>query len=255
HCHLDFEDYGASIDPVLDRARAAGVVAMVTIGAGRDLESARAAIALAQKHDFLWATVGVHPHDVGSMQEADWGMLAEAATHPRVVGVGETGLDYHYDHSPRARQRGAFERFCALARERRRPVVVHVRDAHADCEAILRAAGGGPGVIHCFTGGPQEARTYLDLGFYISFSGSVTFKNAEAIQAAARLAPSDRLLCETDAPFLAPIPLRGQRNEPGFIVHTVEMLAKLRGEPAQRVADQTAENARALFQLDRAPKS
>jgi TatD DNase family protein len=250
HCHLDFEDYAAERDAVIARARAAGVVQMVTIGSGRDLTSAREAVALAERHPYLYATVGVHPHDVAGMTAEVWSELERLARHPRVRGVGETGLDYHYDHSPRPAQREAFARFVALGRAAAQPVVVHVREAHADCRDILREGGGGPGVIHCFTGGPEEARTYLDLGYFISFSGIVTFKNAEPIRAAARLCPNDRLLVETDAPFLAPIPLRGRRNEPAFIVHTLETLAQLRGRPVGELAQVTAANARALFRLD-----
>jgi TatD DNase family protein len=250
HCHLDFEDYAGELSQVIARAQAAGVETLVTIGSGRDMKSARDALALAEQHPFIFATVGVHPHDAAGMTPADWSELAQLARHPRVVGIGETGLDYHYDHSPREAQQAAFTRFAAMARDVGKPLVVHVREAHGDCADILRAAGGGPGVIHCFTGGPDEARLYLALGFHLSFSGIITFKNAEPIREAAKLVPPDRLLVETDAPYLAPVPRRGKRNEPGYIVHTIEMLAQLRGQTAAEVADLTGRNARALFRLD-----
>ena len=250
HCHLDFEDYAGELPSVIARARDAGVELMVTIGSGRDMKSARGAVELAEKHPFIFATVGVHPHDVKTMTPADWSELAQLARHPRVVAIGETGLDYHYDHSPREEQKAAFVRFAEMAKDAGKPLVVHVREAHGDCADILRDAGGGPGVIHCFTGGPDEARLYLTLGYHISFSGIVTFKNAEPIREAAKLVPPDRILCETDAPFLAPIPHRGKRNEPGFIVHTIETLAQTRGEQADALAATTARNARLLFNLD-----
>jgi TatD DNase family protein len=255
HCHLDFEDYAGELPSVIQRARDAGVETMVTIGSGRDMKSAHGAVGLAEKHPFIWATIGVHPHDIKSMSLADWSELAQLARHPRVVAIGETGLDYHYDHSPRVAQKAAFERFAQMAKDTKLPLVIHVRDAHGDCADILRAAGGGPGVIHCFTGGPDEARLYLTLGFHISFSGIVTFKNAQPIREAAKLVPKDRILVETDAPYLAPIPHRGKRNEPGFIVHTIEILAQTRDEKPEDLAAATAANARALFNLDRPGES
>jgi TatD DNase family protein len=167
------------------------------------------------------------------------------------VGVGETGLDYHYDHSPRDVQRAAYERFIGLARAVRRPVISHVRDAHDDAVDILRGAGAPEvgGVIHCFTGGVAEARKYLDLGHHLSFSGILTFKNAQAIRDAAAFAPLERILIETDAPFLAPIPHRGKRNEPGFIVETLRVLAEVRGGDVREVEAATARNTRRLFGL------
>jgi TatD DNase family protein len=251
HCHLDFQDYGDDRPAMMDRARTAGVSAMITIGSGRDVGAARAAVALAARHADVYATVGVHPHDVARMSEADWQELAALAVAPRVVGVGETGLDYHYDHSPRDAQQVAFRRFVAMARAAGRPVVSHVRDAHADAVAILqeeRAAEVG-GVIHCFTGDVADARRYIDLGHYLSFSGIITFKNAEPIRQAAAFAPLDRVLVETDAPYLAPIPYRGKRNEPAYIVKTLEVLAAVRGVPVQALDDATTENTRRLFKL------
>jgi TatD DNase family protein len=252
HCHLDTEKFAPDLPEVLARARAAGVTAMICIGSGSDVASARSSVALAGRETDVYASIGVHPHDVAHMGEDDWAALGELARAPRVVGIGETGLDYHYDYSPREAQQAAFRRFVALARESRRPVISHVRDAHADAAAILRderAAEVG-GVIHCFTGGVEDARAYLDLGHHLSFSGILTFKNADDIRAAARFAPADRVLVETDAPYLAPIPHRGQRNEPAYVAHTLAALAELRGVSLAELDSVTAENTRRLFALD-----
>jgi TatD DNase family protein len=251
HCHLDFEEYGTDRQATLARARAAGLVTMVNIGSGRDLKSARAAVALAGEEPDVFATVGIHPHDVKGMSEQDWTELETLARAPRVVGVGETGLDFHYDYSPREQQRAAFRRFIALCHAADQPVICHVREAHAEAQAILREEKVPPrgGIIHCFTSGPEDARVYLDLGMHLSFSGILTFKNAGDIRAAALLCPLDRLLIETDAPYLAPLPHRGKRNEPAYIVHTLEHLASLKGLPPEQVADATTANARSLFRL------
>ena len=251
HCHLDFADYAEDRAEVLARARGAGVSAFVCIGSGKDTVSARQAVALAAAEGDVFAAVGVHPHDVGEMSEADWTALDGLARAARVVGIGETGLDYHYDHSPRDVQKAAYERFIALARVVRRPVISHVRDAHEDAVEILRVAGAAEvgGVIHCFTGGVAEARRYLDLGHHLSFSGILTFKNAQPIRDAAAFAPLERLLIETDAPYLAPIPHRGKRNEPAYIVETLRVLAEVRGAAVGDVEAATAENTRRLFAL------
>jgi TatD DNase family protein len=251
HCHLDFPDFGDELPEVLTRARQAGLVAMICIGSGRDLGSARAAVALAGREADVFASVGIHPHDVGSMTSETWLALEELARAPRVVGIGETGLDYFYDHSPRDAQRAAFRRFVALARAVKRPVVCHIRDAHEDAAGILaeeeaRQVGG---VIHCFSGGVTDARRYLDLGFHLSFSGILTFKNAHQIREAAAAAPLDRLLVETDAPYLAPVPHRGRRNEPAFVVSTLAHLAELRAIPFEDAAAATTANAQRLFRL------
>jgi TatD DNase family protein len=251
HCHLDFPDFAAELPEVLARARAAGVVAMICIGSGRDLATAQAAVALAAREGDVFAAVGIHPHDVAGMTEETWRVLGELARAPRVVGIGETGLDFYYDHSPRDAQRAAFRRFIALGREVRRPVICHIRDAHEEAAQILaeeHAAEVG-GVIHCFSGGPADAARYLDLGFHLSLSGIVTFKNAQAIRAAAAAAPLDRLMVETDAPYLAPVPHRGKRNEPAFVTHTLAHLAELRGIAIADAAAATTANARRLFGL------
>jgi TatD DNase family protein len=249
HCHLDFEDYDDERGAVLDRGRAAGIVAFVCIGSGRDIASAHGALALAEAEPDVFATVGIHPHDAARMSEEDWSTLDDLARRPRVVGIGETGLDFHYDHSPREAQDAVFRRFVSLARGVRKPVVCHIRDAHAEAQALLRdeAAADAGGVVHCFTGTRADARTYLDLGFFISFSGILTFKNADELRAAAALTPWDHLLVETDAPYLAPIPYRGKRNEPAYVVKTLETLAAIKGASVDEAARHTTENARRLF--------
>ena len=251
HCHLDGDRFGDDLPAVLERARAAGVTSMICVGSGQDLTSARDSVALANRETDVYATVGVHPHDVAGMTEADWTELDALATEARVVGIGESGLDYHYDHSPRPAQQAAYRRFVALARRVGKALSSHVRDAHRDAAAILREEGAADvgGVIHCFTGGVDDARRYLELGQYLSFSGILTFKSAAPIREAAAFAPADRILVETDAPFLAPIPYRGKRNEPSFVVKTVETLAGLRGIPVEEAARITTANARQLFRL------
>jgi TatD DNase family protein len=250
HCHLDDHYFANERTEVLARARAAGVTAFISVGVGRGLAAPREAAALAAAVPDLYATVGVHPHDVAAMTEADWSELASLARLPRVVGIGETGLDYHYDHSPRDQQIAAYHRFAGLAREAGLPLVSHVRDAHADAAEVLRASGVGTnGVIHCFTGGVPEARVYLDLGHHLSFSGILTFKNAGAIREAAAFAPLDRILVETDAPYLAPIPHRGKRNEPAYITETVAALAALRGITTAELDAASTANTIRLFKL------
>ncbi|MGE3497461.1 MAG: TatD family hydrolase [Candidatus Binatia bacterium] len=250
HCHLDI-DFAADRPVVLERARRAGVAAMVTIGASGPFEANREALALADAWPQVFATVGIHPHEAATASEAALDEIIALATHPKVVAIGETGLDYHYDHSPRARQREAFARFIAVARTLKRPIVVHLREADDDAVEILRAerASEVGGVIHCFSGDADSARRLLDLGFHLSFSGIVTFKNADGPRAAARLAPLDRILIETDAPFLAPVPYRGRRNEPALVVRTALEIAEVRGEPVERLADATRENTERLFRL------
>ena len=235
---------------MLARARAAGVEAFICIGVGRSLEAPREAARIAASEPDVFATVGVHPHDVAKMSEADWTELAALARAPRVVGVGESGLDYHYEHSPRETQIAAYHRFATMAREAGLPIVSHVRDAHDDAAEVLRTEGpGAGGVIHCFTGGIVEARVYLDLGQHLSFSGILTFKSAGNIREAAVFAPLDRILIETDSPYLAPVPHRGKRNEPAFVAETLAAIARLRGVPAADVEAATTANARRLFRL------
>ena len=250
HCHLDM-DFDADREAVLARARAAGVAAMVTIGASGSFDANRKAVALAGAHAEIHATVGVHPHEAASVDDAVVDRIAALAAQPKVVAIGETGLDYHYEHSPRPAQRAAFARFIQLAHRLQLPIVVHLREADDDAVAVLRAERGREvgGVIHCFSGDAASARRFLDLGFHISFSGIVTFKTADALREAARLVPADRLMVETDAPFLAPIPYRGRRNEPALVVRTAAVVAEVRGETLAQVAMVTSANTQRLFRL------
>jgi TatD DNase family protein len=251
HCHLDFEDFRDDLPSILKNARHAGIIAMVCVGSGGDFATAERAVALANREADVFAAIGIHPHDAAKMTPDLWPSLQKLAEDPRVVGIGETGLDYFYDHSPRDVQRDVFVRFLQLATTVERPVICHIRDAHEDAAEVLHtgpipAAGG---VIHCFTGNVQDARRYLDLGLYLSFSGVLTFKKAEDLRAAAAYAPPDRILVETDAPYLAPIPHRGKRNEPAFVVRTLETLAEVRGMSVARAAEVTTANALRLFRL------
>jgi TatD DNase family protein len=251
HGHVDGTEFDADRDAVLARARAAGVERFVVIGTGDSLERIGRAVALAEREPDVFAAVGVHPHDAARIEPGWWPALEELALRPRVVAVGETGLDYHYDHAPRAAQQAAFRAHVALARRVGKPVVCHVRDAHADTVRILDEEGAAEvgGVIHCFTGGPDDARAYVALGLHVSFSGIVTFKSADAIRAALAEVPLDRILIETDCPYLAPVPLRGRRNEPAFLVHTAEAVARAAGVTPARLAAATVVNTSRLFRL------
>ncbi len=253
HAHIDGPEFDSDRDQVLARARAAGVEAIICIGAGGDLATPARAVALAEREPDVWATVGVHPHDASSLEESWWTELERLGNHPRVVGIGETGLDYYYDHSDRQAQRQAFDRFLELAAKLKKPVICHIRDAHADAKELLadRRAELAGGVIHCFTGTPEDAKDYADMGLFVSFSGIVTFKgkSADPIRAAVAQVPLEQLLIETDCPYLAPVPMRGRRNEPAFVVHTAEVVAHERGVTVAELGRQTAANTRTLFAL------
>jgi len=252
HTHVDGAEFDGDRAEVLARARAAGLTGMVVVGTGRSLAQISRAVELAAREPDVWAAVGVHPHDAKEMDESWWGPLEEMARAPRVVAVGETGLDFHYDHSPREIQVDRFRRHVQLARKLGKPVVCHVRDAHAESAALLAEENAGErgGVIHCFTGGPAEAERYVALGLHVSFSGIITFKTAEAIRAAVQKVPVELMLIETDAPYLAPVPMRGKRNEPAYLVHTAAVVAREKGLSQEALAAVTAENARRLFALN-----
>lgn len=248
HCHLDFPELSAELDEVLGRARRAGIGLMITIGTKlTEFDRVRA---IAERHDDVYCSVGIHPHEAGAEPEADAEKLARLAEHPKVVAIGETGLDYYYDHSPHEAQARSFRAHVAAARLSGLPVIVHTRDADADTGAILAeemAKGSYTGLIHCFTSGQELAEKAVDLGLSISLSGIVTFKSAEALRTTAAWVPEDRLLVETDAPYLAPIPMRGRRNEPAFVVHTAAKVADLRGVSPDALAAVTTANVRRLF--------
>jgi TatD DNase family protein len=248
HCHLDFPDFAGEVEPLLDRAREAGVGAFVTI-CTKLTEFARVR-AVAEQHPNVWCSVGIHPHEAAHQGAPSAADLVRLAEHPKVIGFGETGLDYHYDHSPREQQRAMFRTHIEAAMQARLPLIVHTRNADADTAAMLaEASGQGPltGLLHCFTSSRELAEKAIELGFHISFSGIVTFKKAEDLRAIARDVPEDRLLVETDAPYLAPVPMRGKRNEPSFVVHTAALLAEIRGVSPAELARSTTENFFRLF--------
>lgn len=249
HCHLDFPDFQDDLEGVVGRARDAGVGHFLTICTHiTKFEQVRA---VAEKFDDMHCTVGIHPHEAGNEPEVDTARLIDIATHDaKVVAFGETGLDFFYDHSPREIQARQFRTHIRASREIGLPVVIHTRDADAEMQAILEeemAEGPFTGVIHCFSSGPELAEKAVELGLYISLSGIVTFKKAEELRETARRVPLDRLLVETDSPYLAPVPKRGKRNEPAFVAHTAACVADLHGLSPDELANQTTENFFRLF--------
>ena len=249
HCHLDYPGIAERVDEVLVAARAAGVSTFLTIGTR--LDQAERVIAIAERFEDVWCTVGVHPHEAEAMAgDLSVERLVDLARHPKVVGLGETGLDFFYEHSPRQVQADCFRIHLEAARRTGLPVVVHTRDADEETALILEeamAAGPVRGLLHCFSSGADLAQRALDLGFLISFSGILTFRNAQAVRDVAAMVPQDRLLVETDAPYLAPIPHRGRTNEPAYVVHTAGKLAELRGMEPAVLAAVTSANFRRLF--------
>lgn len=245
HCHLDDKQFDADREATIERALAAGVETMLAVGSGDGPPDLEAGVRLAERYAAIHATVGIHPHEARKADDAALKHLAELCVHPKVVALGEIGLDYHYDFSPRETQRAIFAEQLRIARDARLPIVIHTREAWEDTLLLLEehwtgAAAGG--IMHCFSGGPDEARRVLDMGFHVSFAGVVTFPKALDIQRAARVVPLDRILIETDAPYLAPVPHRGKRNEPSFVTHTARKLAELRGEALETVAEAAAAN-------------
>ena len=248
HCHLNYAGLIEDQAAVLARARGAGVTTMLNIST-RECEWGDV-VGTAEREGDVWASIGIHPHEADAHEAIDTAKLVAAAAHPRVIAIGETGLDYYYDRSDRERQRASFRSHIAASRETGLPIIVHTRDAEADTAAILAdemGKGAFTGVIHCFTASADFAEKALDLGLYISISGIVTFKNAKDLQETAAKLPNDRLLIETDAPFLAPVPHRGKTCEPAFVADTARFLANLRGTTPEALAERTAANFLTLF--------
>lgn len=248
HCHLNYEGLVERQDEVIEAARARGVSTMLNIST-REREW-DAIIATAEKGEDIWASVGIHPHEADAHPDIDTAKLVAKADHPRVVAIGETGLDYYYEHSDREQQKTSFRAHIAASRDTDLPLIVHTRDAEEDTADILAdemGKGRYRGVIHCFTASQEFADIALDLGFYISISGIVTFKNAKDLQATAAKLPAERLLIETDSPFLAPVPNRGKTCEPAFVADTAAFLAELRDEPLVKLATYTTRNFHTLF--------
>jgi len=248
HCHLDFPDYAHDLDAVLVRAKQAGISHMLTICT--QIKKAPQVIGIAEQYPNIYCSIGVHPHDVATEPKVTNEELVNLAKHHRVVGLGETGLDFYYDNSPRDCQEGSFRTHIKAGRATQLPVIIHTRDADDTTARILdeeMKEGAFKGVIHCFTGSEVLARGALDLGLYISFSGILTFKNAHELRNVAKFVPLDRLLVETDAPYLAPMPTRGKRNEPAFVVHTAAQLATIKNITPERLAEVTTDNFFRLF--------
>lgn len=248
HCHLDFPDFQDDLEGVLARARNAGVGWMLTIGT--HVTKADQVLAIAEAHDNIWCTLGIHPHEAAREPQVTEDDLIRLADHPKVVGLGETGLDFHYDHSPRDVQERQFRTHVRAARQTGLPLVIHARDADADMARILREEreeGPFSGLLHCFSSGPALAETALELGLYISLSGVVTFKSADSLRDIVRGLPRDNLLVETDAPYLAPVPFRGKRNEPAYVAHTAAKVAELLGIDYADLARATTDNFFRLF--------
>jgi TatD DNase family protein len=260
HAHLEMPQFDADRDAMLQRAREAGVETVVAIGSGTGPGSLDCGIKLAKQHDWIYATIGIHPHEARLATDADYTEMEELARHPKVIAWGEIGLDYYYDHSPREGQRDVFIRQMEMARAAKLPIVIHCRpsdnseNAWEECLRLLRehwASSGLGGVLHCFTGSVEHARAALDIDFVISFAGNITFPKAQNIRDAAKEVPLDRMFIETDSPFLAPVPHRGKRNEPAFVREVARQIAELRRISAEEAGERTAANFRRFFGLDR----
>ncbi len=250
HAHLEFPQFDEDREAMLARAREAGVAAILAIGSGTGPSRLDAALPLAEQHDWIYATVGIHPHEAKLATDEHFAALERLARHPRVIAWGEIGLDYHYDHSPRDAQHQVFRRQLAMAGAARKPIVIHCREAWDDCLRILeddwRSAGLG-GILHCFSGTLEEAQKGIDMGFLISFAANVTYPKAQNLRDVARDLPPDRLLIETDSPFLAPQGRRGKRNEPAFVAEVARTLASVRNLPADEFAAAATANFRRFF--------
>jgi TatD DNase family protein len=264
HCHLDGHRFDSDREQVIARARDAGISHMLAIGTGDGPGTLDRALKIAEQYEFIYATVGIHPHEAQLARDSDFDLLQQLARNPKVIAWGEIGLDYYYDHSPRDIQKSVFIRQMDLAQASKLPIVIHCRpsengeNAWEDCLGLIeqhwRPSGLG-GVLHCFTGSWAYAKRALDMNFMISFAGNVTFSKAEQIRDSARQVPLDRMFIETDSPFLAPVPYRGQRNEPAFVKEVARQIAELRGIPTQAIAEKTSENFFRFFALSATAKS
>jgi TatD DNase family protein len=251
HAHIQSKEYAGEAADVIERARDAGVEKIIAVGGAGDMSSNTEAVALADSFPNIYATVGMHPHDAKDVGADELRAARELTSHPKVIAVGETGLDYYYNHSPHEVQRRVFTQFIHMARETGLPIVVHERDAAQEAAELLRSEGVRElhGVIHCFTGNYQAACDYLDLGFYLSFTGILTFKNAEPLRDVVRKVPLERMLVETDSPFLTPVPHRGKRNEPAYVRLVAETVASVKNISVEHVARVTTENVQNLFKI------
>ena len=255
HAHIDFPQFAEDRDAMLDRARAAGVTTLLAIGTGPGPEKLDSALPFAEEHDWIYATVGIHPHEAKQVVLRHLDELAELAQHPKVIAWGEIGLDYFYDHSPRDVQQKVFRDQMALAAQAKLPIIIHCRDAWSDClnilEEVWRPSGLG-GILHCFSSTLEDARRGIEMGFMISFAGNSTYPKAQNLRDIAKALPLENILIETDAPYLAPQPWRGKRNEPAYVAEVARMLASVRNCPAEEMASATAQNFRRFFGLARA---
>lgn len=251
HAHIQGKEYAGEAAAVIERARVAGVEKIIAVGGAGDISSNAEAIALAESFSQVYATVGMHPHDAKTVGAETMQALGDLAGSTKVVAVGETGLDFYYDHSPRDIQRSVFSQFIHMALQTELPIIVHERDAAREASDLLRQDGAGKlrGVIHCFTGSYDAARAYLNLGFYLSFTGIITFKNADSLREVVRKIPLNRVLVETDSPYLTPVPYRGKRNEPAYVRLVADTVANLKGMPLEDIARITTENAQTLFNI------
>jgi TatD DNase family protein len=258
HCHLDGPRFDSDREQVIARAREVGIANILAVGTGDGPGTLDCAVKLADQHDFVYATIGIHPHEAKLATDADFAELEHLARKPRVIAWGEIGLDYYYDHSPREIQKNVFVRQMELARAAKLPIVIHCRpsdnsdNAWEDCLALIEQhwkSSGLGGILHCFTGAWPHAKRALDLGFMISFAGNVTFPKAQQIRDSAQQVPLDRILIETDSPFLAPVPYRGKRNEPAFVKEVARQIGELRGISAEEVGTRTSENFYRFFSL------
>ncbi len=251
HAHIQGKEYAGEVESVIARARDAGVDKIIAVGGAGEMSSNHDAVALANSYENVYATVGMHPHDAKDVGAEELQNLRDLTVHPKVIAVGETGLDYYYSHSAHDVQRRVFMDFINLARATGLPLVVHERDAAQDAAQLLRSEGNGNlrGVIHCFTGNYEAVRAYLDLGFYLSFTGIITFKNAEPLRDVVRQVPLEKMLIETDSPYLTPVPHRGKRNEPAYVRLVAEAIAKIKGVSLEEIAQITTGNVRDLFKI------